>query len=68
MELKPGYKQRRWEGFLRIGVLLELMTSPRRSQGITQLRRTHLQERGRPFLRSQNIGWGDLLLDDVRYR
>jgi len=22
---------------------------------------------GRPFVRSQNVGWGDLLLDDVAY-
>lgn len=28
---------------------------------------THYQSFGRPFIRSQNVGWGRLLLDDVVY-
>jgi type I restriction enzyme S subunit len=65
--IPPGYKQTEvgvipedWEAAL-LGDKVEKVGS-----GITPTggQRVYKQD-GRPFIRSQNVGWGDLLLDDV---
>jgi type I restriction enzyme S subunit len=69
MELKPGYKQ------TEVGVVPEewdaafLGDKTRKvGSGITPTggERVYKQE-GRPFLRSQNVGWGTLLMDDIAF-
>ena len=67
--MKPGYKQTEvgvipveWE------VTQAGQTTTKVGSGITPTggNRVYKSE-GRPFLRSQNIGWGTLLLDDVAF-
>ena len=69
MEVKPGYKQTEvgvipedWE----VGTLSEI--TQKIGSGITPTggEQTYKTE-GRPFIRSQNGGWGKLLLDDVAF-
>ena len=69
MEVKPGYKQtevgvipKEWE-VSQVG-----QATTKVGSGITPTggNRVYKSE-GRPFLRSQNIGWGTLLLDDVAF-
>jgi type I restriction enzyme S subunit len=69
MEVMPGYKQTEvgvipedWE-VTAIGDKTEKVGS-----GITPTggQRVYRSE-GRPFMRSQNVGWGNLLLDDVAF-
>ena len=69
MELKPGYKQSEvgvipveWNaGYLDNEVV-------KVGSGITPNGGERVyQSEGRPFLRSQNVGWGSLLLDDIAY-
>ncbi len=68
-EVKAGYKNTEvgvipedWE----IGKLEDLATKI--GSGITPTGgSTVYKEDGRPFVRSQNIGWGHLLLDDIAY-
>ena len=69
MEVKPGYKQtevgvipEEWETAV-LGDKTEKVGS-----GITPTggERVYKHE-GRPFMRSQNVGWGTLLLDDVAF-
>jgi len=69
MEVKPGYKQ------TEMGVIPEHWDAGRLGDKTTKVgsgitpaggARVYKQE-GRPFLRSQNVGWGNLLLDDVAF-
>jgi type I restriction enzyme S subunit len=69
MELKPGYK------LTEVGVIPEDWGNTKINNittkvgsGITPTggNRVYKQE-GRPFLRSQNVGWGCLLLDDIAF-
>lgn len=69
MEVKPGYKQ------TEVGVIPEQWDAARLGDKTTKVgsgitptggARVYRQE-GRPFLRSQNVGWGNLLLDDVAF-
>jgi type I restriction enzyme S subunit len=69
MEVKPGYKQ------TEVGVIPEHWDAARLGDKTTKVgsgitptggARVYKQE-GRPFLRSQNVGWGNLLLDDVAF-
>lgn len=69
MEVKLGYKQ------TEVGVIPEDWDTARLGNKTTKVgsgvtptggARVYKQE-GRPFLRSQNIGWGILLLDDLAY-
>ena len=67
--LKPGYKQtdigvlpEEWE----VSILGELTFKV--GSGITPTGGNKVyQNSGRPFVRSQNVGWGTLLLDDIAY-
>lgn len=67
MGVKPGYKRtevgvipEEW-GVSRLGTLTSKIGS-----GITPLGGARVYRMaGRPFVRSQNIGWGELLLDDI---
>ena len=69
MELKPGYKRtdvgaipEDWD-VARLGDYAVKIGS-----GITPTGGVRVYKRaGRPFLRSQNVGWGDLLLDDIAF-
>src|SRR5438128_182091 len=69
MEVRPGYRQ------TEMGVIPEDWDAARLGDkttkvgsGVTPIggTRVYTQE-GRPFLRSQNVGWGKLLLDDVAF-
>jgi len=69
MELRPGYKKTgvgvipvEWD----VGSLGAVVTKV--GSGITPTggERVYKKE-GRPFLRSQNVGWGHLLLEDIAY-
>jgi type I restriction enzyme S subunit len=69
MEVKPGYKQ------TEVGVIPEEWEAARLGDRTTKVgsgitptggSRIYKQE-GRPFLRSQNVGWGNLLLDDIAF-
>ena len=69
MEVKPGYKQ------TEVGVIPEEWEAARLGDRTTKVgsgitptggSRVYKQE-GRPFLRSQNVGWGNLLLDDIAF-
>jgi type I restriction enzyme S subunit len=69
MEVKPGYKE------TEVGVIPEEWevtqvgrTTTKVGSGITPTggNRVYKSE-GRPFMRSQNVGWGTLLLDDVAF-
>ena len=69
MEVKPGYKQ------TAVGVIPEDWGAARLGDKTTKVgsgitptggARVYKQE-GRPFLRSQNVGWGNLLLDDIAF-
>jgi type I restriction enzyme S subunit len=69
MELRPGYKQTEvglipedWD----VDYLGERTTKV--GSGITPTggRKVYKRE-GHPFLRSQNVGWGNLLLDDIAF-
>jgi len=68
-ELKPGYKQ------TEVGVIPEDWEAARLGDKTTKVgsgitptggERVYKQE-GRPFLRSQNVGWGTLILDDIAF-
>jgi type I restriction enzyme, S subunit len=68
-EVKPGYKQ------TEVGVIPEDWNTHclgeitiKVGSGITPTggQRVYQQE-GHPFLRSQNIGWGTLLLNDIAF-
>lgn len=69
MELKPGYKQTElgvlpndWD-VQQLGQLTEKVGS-----GITPTGGSRVyKDSGRPFMRSQNVGWGHLDLDDVAF-
>jgi type I restriction enzyme S subunit len=69
MELRAGYKQ------TEVGVIPEswIPTSIgdkalKVGSGITPTGGDKVYKReGRPFLRSQNVGWGNLLLDDIAF-
>lgn len=69
MELKPGYKQTEvgiipadWNQSA-IGAIATKVGS-----GITPRgRSSRYKAYGRPFVRSQNVGWGNLNLDDLAY-
>lgn len=69
MELKKGYKQTEigaipedWE----IKAIVDITTKV--GSGITPKGGERIyKSHGRPFIRSQNIGWGELLLDDVAF-
>ncbi len=69
MEVRKGYKQTEvgtipedWE----VNVLDELTIKI--GSGITPTGgETVYKEDGRPFVRSQNIGWGQLILDDIAF-
>ena len=69
MELRPGYKQ------TEVGVIPEDWEVNRLGEkaskvgsGITPMGGDKVYKReGRPFLRSQNVGWGMLLLDDIAF-
>ena len=69
MEVKPGYKESE------VGVIPEHWDAAHLGDKTTKVgsgitptggARVYKQE-GRPFLRSQNVGWGNLLLDDVAF-
>ena len=69
IQTPPGYKQTEvgvipedWE----VGSLCDLVTKV--GSGITPTggAKVYVTE-GRPFLRSQNVGWGNLLLDDIAF-
>jgi type I restriction enzyme S subunit len=69
MELRPGYKQtevgvipKEWDA----GCLGDKTTKV--GSGITPTggEKVYKQE-GRPFLRSQNVGWGTLLMEDIAF-
>lgn len=69
MEVKAGYKQTEvgvipedWEDES-LGDLVVKVGSGITPRGGHKVYQTH----GRPFVRSQNVGWGSLLLDDVVY-
>jgi type I restriction enzyme S subunit len=69
MELRPGYKQTEvgvipddWR-VASVGDLALKVGSGITPTGGQRVYRGH----GRPFVRSQNVGWGDLLLDDIAY-
>jgi type I restriction enzyme S subunit len=69
MEVKPGYKQTElgvlpedWQ-VATIGELAEKLGSGITPTGGARVYKSH----GRHFLRSQNVGWGKLLLDDVSF-
>src|SRR5690606_196246 len=69
MEVKAGYKQTEvgvipedWE-VESLGDLVVKVGSGITPRGGHKVYQTH----GRPFVRSQNVGWGSLLLDDVVY-
>ena len=69
MELKPGYKQ------TEVGVIPESWEqanlgdkAAKVGSGITPIGGTRVyKSSGRPFLRSQNVGWGSLLIEDVAF-
>lgn len=69
MELKPGYKR------TEVGVIPEDWGEANLGEktvkvgsGITPTGGARVyKQSGRPFLRSQNVGWGCLLLDDVAF-
>jgi len=69
MEVKPGYKQ------TEVGVIPEdwVETTVREiatkvGSGVTPTGGSkRYKEHGRPFVRSQNVGWGCLLLDDLAF-
>jgi type I restriction enzyme S subunit len=69
MELKTGYKQ------TEVGVIPEEWdvarvgeTATKIGSGITPTGGERIYKKeGRPFLRSQNVGWGALLLDDLAF-
>jgi len=69
MELKPGYKQ------TEVGVIPEDWDHTKLGDktvkigsGITPTGGARVyRPTGRPFLRSQNIGWGTLLMDDIAF-
>ena len=69
MDVRPGYKQSE------VGVIPEDWTvvslgdvTGKVGSGITPTggQRVYLNQ-GRPFVRSQNVGWGSLLLDDIAF-
>ncbi len=69
MKPKPGYKQ------TDVGVIPEDWDAGRLGEKTTKVgsgitptggERVYKQE-GRPFLRSQNVGWGTLILDDIAF-
>ena len=67
MEIKPGYKQ------TEVGVIPEDWNETNIREIATKIGsgvtpkggNTRYKEYGRPFVRSQNVGWGSLLLDDM---
>ncbi|MHB8792898.1 MAG: restriction endonuclease subunit S [Thermoleophilia bacterium] len=69
MELKPGYKQ------TKVGVIPEHWDAgylgektKKVGSGITPTGGERIyKNEGRPFLRSQNVGWGQLLLEDIAF-
>ena len=69
MELRPGYK------LTEVGVIPESWNfsyiadkTTKIGSGITPTGGEKVYKReGRPFLRSQNVGWGQLLLDDIAF-
>ncbi len=69
MEVKPGYKQ------TEVGVIPEDWKEAqvddlavKVGSGVTPRGgNANYRESGRPFVRSQNVGWGQLLLDDLVY-
>ena len=69
MEVKPGYKQ------TEVGVIPEDWDTARLGDktikvgsGVTPTGGTRVyKQEGRPFLRSQNVGWGILLLNDIAF-
>lgn len=69
MEVKPGYKRTNvgvipndWG----IGLIGDLATKV--GSGITPTGGERVyKDDGRPFMRSQNVGWGTLLLDDIAF-
>lgn len=69
MEVKKGYKQTEvgvipedWEVDILGKNVLKV------GSGITPTGGERVyKEEGRPFLRSQNVGWGNLILDDIAY-
>ncbi|HRD65680.1 MAG TPA: restriction endonuclease subunit S, partial [Candidatus Competibacter sp.] len=69
MEVKPGYKltevgviPEEWDAEA-IGSTAEKVGSGLTPTGGNRVYRQH----GRPFVRSQNVGWGYLVLDDLAY-
>src|SRR5438552_3124084 len=69
MEVRPGYKRTEvgaipddWD-VAALGDLAVKVGSGITPTGGQRVYRGH----GRPFMRSQNVGWGTLLLDDVAF-
>jgi type I restriction enzyme S subunit len=69
MELKPGYKQTEMGTIPEDWIISRIGDEAIKvGSGITPTGgETVYQREGRPFLRSQNVGWGTLLLDDIAY-
>ena len=69
MELKPGYKQTDVGSIPNDWDTTRLGDKTRKvGSGITPTGGQRVyKEEGRPFLRSQNVGWGALLMDDIAF-